>query len=225
MKHISPPTRRPHHMRSTHCQSGWMWRQSWLLSRPSWIPSLTPSWILSLILCTAAACGPRHTEPLPGDSLYQLTTAFTNDDGRSAALSDLRGQRVALAMIYTECVYVCPRIVADMKRLQRALAEQGGPDVRFVAVSFDPQRDTPAALRRYRKRRGLDQHWSLLTAPEPDVRELAAALGLAYTRLENGEFSHTIAITILDENGVILHRQEGNTGDTKAMLEYLRHSP
>lgn len=177
--------------------------------------------VFAIVLC-AMQCKHAPAGPLPGNSIYHSQGVFTDDSNRSVSLVEFRGQKVVLAMIYTNCVYICPRIVADMKRLQQSLADDGGPSVRFVAVSFDTDRDSPEALRKYRKRLKLDRDWTLLSGTDADVRELAAILGISYTKTESGDYSHTIAITILNEDGVIVHKQEGNTSDTAALYGWTR---
>ena len=46
--------------------------------------------------------------------------------------------------------------------------------------------------------------WTLAHADEASVRRIAAALGIQYRRLPNGEFSHSTIISVLDPAGKIL---------------------
>jgi len=51
-----------------------------------------------------------ETKALPDHSLYRLTGRWTNHDGRSLGLAELRGETVLLAIVYTSCTMTCPLI-------------------------------------------------------------------------------------------------------------------
>ena len=73
---------------------------------------------------------------------------LTDQDGRPYSLSAHRGHAVALFFGYAHCPDVCPTTLAALARAKRRLGTQGNDfDVAFVTV--DPQRDTPAVLKRY----------------------------------------------------------------------------
>lgn len=113
-------------------------------------------------------------------------------------------------MVFTRCESACPFIGDGLQRIQRTLAPELRDRVDFVLVSFDPERDTPEALRAYRQQmhRGTD-HWTLLTGRPDDVRELAVLLGVNYQRDARGQFAHSNVITALNAEGEIIHRQVG----------------
>jgi protein SCO1/2 len=82
--------------------------------------------------------------------------------------------------------------------------------VRVLLVSFDPEHDTPERLQALARQRALDQErWTLANTSEDGVRELAAALGMKYRRLDDGNFNHTSAIVLLRANGTVAARVEG----------------
>src|SRR5947208_17021266 len=70
---------------------------------------------------------------------------FTLTDGvsgRSVSLSAQRGEVVALTFLYTTCPDVCPLTASRFRAAQDSLAGDAGRVV-FIAVSVDPDRDTP----------------------------------------------------------------------------------
>jgi protein SCO1/2 len=73
---------------------------------------------------------------------------LVEDGGKVFDLSRERGKVVLLYFGYTNCPDVCPTTLADWARLRRLLGS-AADSVRFVFVSIDPARDTPAAVRRY----------------------------------------------------------------------------
>jgi protein SCO1/2 len=164
--------------------------------------------------CCAKECADEKPSPtLSARSLYRLDARFTDDQGATVSLSDLRDRPVVLAMFFASCEYACPIIVNDMKRLRTALPAGTNVRPRFVLVSFDSARDNTAALRAYRERMNLDADWTLLRSEPASVQELAMLLGVKFKRDDRGQLSHSNIITILNPEGEIPHQQAGLVGD------------
>jgi len=68
---------------------------------------------------------PPAAGALSGNSLYQLESAWLNQDGAVQPLRALAGKPVVAAMIYTSCEFACPLIVRDMLAIQHALGGDG----------------------------------------------------------------------------------------------------
>jgi len=171
---------------------------------------------------TCACCAAAPALPaaaLSGRSIYQLGAIWTSDAGRPFRLAELRGRPVVLAMFFTSCGYACPRIVADMTRIQQTLPAAVRSEARFVLVSFDDVRDTVPALRDYRAQHGLDANWVLLRGAPGDIRELAAVLGVQYKRDAAGMFQHSNLITVLNPEGEIVHQRSGLEGGLTAAAQ------
>jgi protein SCO1/2 len=158
-------------------------------------------------------------------SLYHLDAAWLDQHGNQRQLASLGGRVQVVAMVYTNCGYACPRIVADMKRIEAELPPEARDQVGFVMVTIDPERDTPGTLKEYARAVHLDpERWTLLTAPDNTVLEFAALLGVKYRRISETDFSHSNVITILDKQGEIAHRQMGlgaEPGSTLRVIERL----
>jgi protein SCO1/2 len=103
-----------------------------------------------------------------------------------------------------------------MQRLRASLPADARERTRFVLVSFDTVRDTPAVLRAYRERMGLDAAWTLLHGDAGAVQELAMVLGVKYKEDARGQFSHSNLITVLDAAGEIAHQRTGLAGNISA---------
>jgi protein SCO1/2 len=159
-----------------------------------------------------ACCAPLAGAPFSKNSLYQAEATFTTDTGRAFTLGELRGRPVVLTMFFASCGYACPLIVTDMLAIRALLPAEVRARARFVLVSFDTVRDTPAALALYRTQRGLDEQWMLLHGSPDSVRELAALLGVKYKQEADGSFSHSNLVTILNPQGEIVHQRTGLTG-------------
>lgn len=158
-----------------------------------------------------------------GNSLYALGAEWTTQQGDVVRLRDLQGRPVLMAMVYTNCMYACPIIVHDMKRIHKAMPAELAEDVRFVLVSLDPERDGPDALASFARAYGLDDgRWTLLQGDPGDVRMLAAVLGVKYRKEADGHYSHTNLVAALNPDGELLHREINPGGEPTSLLAALQ---
>lgn len=169
----------------------------------------------ALLTCAAE---PAEADRFPSTSVYQLTDTWTNQNGQATTLDAFHGKLVVVAMFFSSCEYVCPRMIADMQRIEQELDPATRPQVHFVLASFDTQRDTPERLKQYAGQLQLPEtDWTLLHGDANTVRNLAAVLGVTYKRDEDGNFAHSVEVSLLDRDGTLL-TQEGNLGAEKVNI-------
>jgi protein SCO1/2 len=125
-------------------------------------------------------------------------------------------------MFYGRCPSACPQLVSTIKRTLAELDPAAAAEVRVLLVSFDPEHDTPDRLHALAGERGLDGRWKLASAPEDQVRDLAALLGIQYRRLPDGNFSHTSSVVLLDRAGAIDSRLDDMTGPVGPLVARAR---
>lgn len=156
-------------------------------------------------------------------SLFELAFALTDADAKPRHLGEFRGQVFVASMIYTHCTSVCPRIIAALQRLERALPDDVRSRTRFVLLSLDPERDTPAALRAFAQDHALDPaRWTLLAAEPDDMRTLAAVIDVRFRPDAGGEIAHSAVIVVVGGDGVIRYRQVGLDADPSALVTAVR---
>jgi len=146
-------------------------------------------------------------QSLPG-SVYELGLRVRDVDGVVRGLDDLRGHPVLASMFYASCPTVCPLLINDLQRLAATAPSGMRDDLRVLLVSFDPARDTPAALADVARRFGLDpRRWRIAVAPdEATARTMAAVLGIRYRAAAGGMIDHTTEITVFDSQGAVQGR-------------------
>ena len=54
-----------------------------------------------------------------------------------------------------------------------------------------------------------DNKWLFLRGTEEDTREFAAVLAVNYKEISPMDFSHSNIISVFDQNGEMIHQQEG----------------
>ena len=74
---------------------------------------------------------------------------LTTQDGKRLSLKELAGKVVAITFIYAGCIDTCPLLTAKMAGLQPGFGSDVGSKVFFTSITVDPERDTPAVLKRY----------------------------------------------------------------------------
>ena len=162
--------------------------------------------LFALVFAGLAAAAEK---PLPGDSVLLVPAAFKDQDGKSFTLAQRRGGVQVVTMFYSSCPYACPLLIDTAKGIDHALTPAERAKLRVLMLSLDPARDTPAALSALAAKRKLDRaRWTLATTNDSGVRQTAAALGIRYRKLADGEFNHSSVIILLDAEGRVLARSE-----------------
>lgn len=160
------------------------------------------------------------TKELPDLSVYHLPATWTTQDNEDIQLKELRGKVLVMVMIYTSCKAACPRLVADMRNIEKQVAKEDLDRVKFIMVSIDPETDTPEALKQFSRDNLMeDDHWMFLRGTPEDTREFAAVLAVSYKRISPIDFSHSNIISVFDEEGVLVHQQEGLGVDNASTIE------
>ena len=162
---------------------------------------------------------PEKTE-IPELSIYNLPSTWTTQKGENIQLEDLRGNVLVMVMIYTSCKAACPRLVADMRNIEKQVPEEDLEKVKFIMVSIDPETDTPKRLKEFSIENDMeDDHWLFLRGTPEDTREFATVLAVSYKKISPIDFSHSNIISVFDEEGVLVHQQEGLGVDNTETIE------
>lgn len=160
---------------------------------------------------------------LSGESVYNLTSAWTNQKGENLKLTHFRNKIVIAAMVFTHCESACPRIVADMQRLESSLSEKELQQVTFLLISMDPERDTPARLTEFATAHKLNSNWTLICSNPDATMEIANVLGVRVKKLEGGGFDHSNIIHVLDREGVVVNQQNGFAVEQEETIKTIRN--
>lgn len=89
----------------------------------------------------------------------------------------LKDKTVLINFMYTECQGGCPLTTANLVQVQQALGERVGRDIFMYSISVDPEHDTPAKLRMYATRFGVQPGWLFLTGAKANIARLRASFG------------------------------------------------
>jgi len=152
--------------------------------------------------------------------LGQLTDfQLVERDGQPRTLADLKGEIWFAGFFFTDCPGPCPALISQMVELSRAVARTKGK-VRVVAITVDPETDTPERLREYAQRMGVGENFWLLTGPLPEVFRIARE-GFKVVVEENppemvpqaGKMLHSTKVALVDGQGRIRGYYDGTGGE------------
>ena len=167
-----------------------------------------------------SCCVEKNSGEASENSVYQLESEWKTESGEKIMLGDLKGKKQIMAMVFTSCTYACPLIINDMKKIESQIKRN---DVNFLLISIDPKHDTPETLLQYARNNKLDmKRWRLLTGDENSISELAAVLGFKYKKEQDGSFSHSNIINLLNETGEVAYQHFGLNQDVEDVLDELK---
>ena len=149
--------------------------------------------------------------------------ALTTQAGERLSLADLRGKVLAVTFIYATCKDTCPLLTAKMVMQQQKLGADFGPRVRFVAITVEPEVDTPAVLKSYAEMHGANlAGWSFLTGSVADIRDVVLRYGAFAKRLKPGNVDHLFLTSLIDRKGMLRVQYLGYRFDPEEMLRDVR---
>jgi len=173
---------------------------------------VTRRFLTCLIVITAAAC--NHQSDLP--KLFPVPpTQLVSETGKAVNLKQMTGSVTVYDFIFTNCAGSCPVMTGEMRKLTKKI--DANAPVRFVSISVDPTRDTPAVLQEYAKKVRNDPRWIFLTGDKDTIVHLSvdgfklAAGGTTQTIEE--PLLHSSKFAVADKQGVIREYYGGTDGD------------
>lgn len=183
-------------------------------------------WIFIVLSFSLAACNNPDTITDLNDHSYELLDA---DSSAVIFPDDYEGKTTVITFIYTHCPDVCPVITANMKNIQSELTDTS--NVRFVEITFDPERDTPSVLSEYKDTYSLNHQFSLLTGQPSEVDSLLSKLDIVaeQTQIDSLQqdssdyfMRHSNTIYIMDEQGRIRTEYPANVVPPENVIEDLQ---
>ena len=186
--------------------------------------------LVALALGLSACAGrPEHLEP--EDDLSGLSVELVDQDSAAFAFPEaLDGRPAYVTAVYTHCPDVCPMTMAQTQRVRQALGADTAR-VQFVALSFDPARDTPTVLSRYARTWGLGPDWRLATGDSAAVAGLMDRLGIRVEESRRDTFasgevyyalSHTDKALLIDADGRVVETYGGSAAPPEMVAQDVR---
>ncbi|CAM4085241.1 SCO1-like protein [Pseudomonas reidholzensis] len=157
-----------------------------------WLTLIGCLWILCNVAFAHEGHAPSAPEPQPAppaissgggtrDAQTWFTdTVLTDQNGREVRFySDaLKDKVVMLNVIFTHCTDACPLITRKLREVREAMGSELASQVTFISISSDPLNDTPAVLKAFAEKQGVDgPNWLFLTGDKASVDLVLGRLG------------------------------------------------
>lgn len=170
-----------------------------------------------LLLVVAFACRPKPDLP----QLFPVPNAqLVDETGRALQLDSMKGSVTVYNFIFTSCTGICPIMTNNMRAVTTKI-DKDAP-VRFVSISVDPARDTPAVLAEYAKRNRNDPRWIFVTGERDAIVNLSVkGFKLAAgDPMPGGEaLLHSGKFAVADKHGMIRGYYEATDGTVADEVE------
>ena len=168
---------------------------------------------------------PAHGQQLPRVSLPDPLTGETIDTADIETTTVVTG-------FFASCPAECARLISQLAGVQHGTVEAGiADDVTFLPITFDPKRDTEAALREYATRMNVDMsagNWHFLRpADAAEARDVVdERLGITFDRIGAGksgrlpgyDFRHLSLTFLVNPAGVVERAYRTDTPDHERVL-------
>lgn len=170
--------------------------------------------VLLLLGAVVAACGSdsRASRATTGPAFEGLTLqpprsapalALRDYTGQAVNLAAFRGKVVLVTFVYTHCPDVCPLIVTNLAAARRELSSEAR-HLQIIAVTVDPVRDTPSAVKRFLAARRATGDMDYLVGSRKQLLPVWKTWGVAVTtnKYEQAE-GHTAVVFGITPSGKI----------------------
>jgi protein SCO1/2 len=147
--------------------------------------------------------------------------AMVDHRGEPFSWAEFEGSPVLVEFIFTTCPDICQKMSSDFRALVRKASEDGTA-VRFVSVSFDPERDTVEQLARIAHYYGAEgELWRFARIEDSrELEETLQAFGVVAIPSPARGFEHNAAIHGVDERGRLA--RIADVTETEGMLRWAR---
>nr|WP_239094032.1 SCO family protein [Bacillus sp. B15-48] len=132
---------------------------------------------------------------------------FEDSEGRTYSISEFEDKYIFITFIYTGCTTVCILLEQNMAQVYEKLpSEYLGKDIVFLSVSFDPTRDDPATLNKYKDLFNSDgETWRMARIlDQAKLNHLLERFGVIVIPDGYGNFAHNAAFYLVDGNGTLI---------------------
>ena len=143
-----------------------------------------------------------------------------NQNGDTITNEDYKDKIYVADFFFTTCVTICPIMTDNMVEIQKALKED--QEVLLLSHTVTPEIDTVAQLKRYAKKKGVDDSkWNLVTGDKRTIYELARKSYLAAKDAPYNKYDlvHTENFVLVDKERRIRGFYDGT--NPKAIEELL----
>ncbi len=159
-------------------------------------------------------------------------TLIDQDSSKVVYPEVIKNNVALIGFIYTHCPDICPMTTHNMMLAEEQLSKDELTGIKFILISFDPERDTPSVLTKYASVRNMDmKDWELLTGSRENIDSLMKVYNVKAfpddtTYSDNGKpeyfMIHTDRISLVDQDGNLRKNYRGSSADPAEMVNDIK---
>jgi len=167
----------------------------------------------------------QYSQSAIGKTVENYT--FLDRSEKPVSLEQFRGKPLVISLVFTTCFHICPMTTQHLAKVVDIARDALGKDsFSVVTIGFDMRQDTPAAMRDFSGRQGVDfkdfDNWYFLSPQSQEtVDKLTENLGFIYFPALQG-FDHIVQATVVDAEGKIYRQVYGEIFDIPLLVEPLK---
>jgi protein SCO1/2 len=126
---------------------------------------------------------------------------------RTYPISEFEDKYILITFLYTSCTTVCPLLEMNMSQVYDLVPSKYiGEEIIFLSISFDPTRDDPATLDKYKDYFNSDgETWRMARiTDQAELDSLLEAFGVIVIPDGYGNFEHNSAFYLVDKKGSLV---------------------
>jgi len=106
---------------------------------------------------------------------------FTHEGKRVMFYDDLvKNKAVSLNFFFAKCDEICPRVMANLAKVQKLLGADLGTKLFMYSFTLKPEEDDVKAIRHYREMYNAKPGWIFLTGKPEDMEKIRRGIGFTY---------------------------------------------
>jgi protein SCO1/2 len=166
----------------------------------------------SVSFVLTAEQGQRGELPFPAEELrtaYEAPQfALINQLRETVGPAEFKGNVIILTAVYASCPHTCPLILSQAKGAIAELSPEEREGLRLIAVTMDPENDSPDVLQKLAQNHGMQPPlYHLVTGASADVEPLLDRMEIARQRdPETGIINHANLFLLIDRQGRVAYR-------------------
>lgn len=147
---------------------------------------------------------------------------FTLPDyaGENVSSQELAGRVVLITFLDSQCTESCPIIASQIARALERLESGERAQVAPIAISTDPEEDTPAAVRAFLRKNRAEGKLRYLVAPVTRLRPVWDSFQIAASFDTGVDTLHSAPVRIYDREGVWVSTLHAGADLTTENLAY-----
>jgi protein SCO1 len=130
-----------------------------------------------------------------------------DSENRVYPFSTFHGKYVLLTFIYTSCTDICPKLEMNLADVYEQIPPKLlGKEIVFLSISFDPERDDPSTLTKYRSYFNSDgETWRMARITDKsELNSLLNEFGVIVIPDGSGGFTHNSAFYFVNRDGELV---------------------